>query len=72
MPANCRICAGEPRAPESAYMYTELKESCSSSSPSQDVVLGLYYMTRDRINAKGEGMSFADTEEVQRAYGDGM
>ena len=39
--------------------------------PSQDVVLGLYYMTRDRINAKGEGMSFADTEEVQRAYGSG-
>ena len=28
--------------------------------PSQDVVLGLYYMTRDRINAKGEGMVFAD------------
>ena len=39
--------------------------------PSQDVVLGLYYMTRDRVNAKGEGMSFADTEEVQRAYGSG-
>ena len=40
--------------------------------PSQDVVLGLYYMTRDRVNAKGEGMSFADTEEVQRAYGSGQ
>ncbi len=37
--------------------------------PSQDVVLGLYYMTRERINAKGEGMIFADIEEVQRAYG---
>ena len=36
--------------------------------PSQDVVLGLYYMTRERINAKGEGMAFADTDEVQRAY----
>jgi DNA-directed RNA polymerase subunit beta' len=36
--------------------------------PSQDVVLGLYYMTRERVNAKGEGMSFADTEEVHRAY----
>ena len=36
--------------------------------PSQDVVLGLYYMTRDRINAKGEGMVFADVAEVQRAY----
>lgn len=35
--------------------------------PSQDVVLGLYYMTRDRINARGEGMVFADTGEVHRA-----
>ena len=36
--------------------------------PSQDVVLGLYYMTRDRINAKGEGMVFANVAEVHRAY----
>ncbi|GMQ88851.1 MAG: DNA-directed RNA polymerase subunit beta' [Gammaproteobacteria bacterium] len=36
--------------------------------PSQDVVLGLYYMTRERINAKGEGMMFADIAEVHRAY----
>ncbi|MDP0561339.1 MAG: DNA-directed RNA polymerase subunit beta' [Candidatus Endonucleobacter sp. (ex Gigantidas childressi)] len=36
--------------------------------PSQDVVLGLYYMTRERINAKGEGIAFADTSEVIRAY----
>ena len=36
--------------------------------PSQDVVLGLYYMTRERVNAKGEGMIFADSREVQRAY----
>ena len=36
--------------------------------PSQDVVLGLYYMTRARVNAKGEGMIFADAAEVQRAY----
>ncbi len=35
--------------------------------PSQDVVLGLYYTTRERINAKGEGMIFADIGEVQRA-----
>ncbi|WP_413894362.1 DNA-directed RNA polymerase subunit beta' [Candidatus Skiveiella danica] len=35
--------------------------------PSQDVVLGLYYTTRDRINAKGEGLVFSDTGEVQRA-----
>ncbi len=37
--------------------------------PSQDVVLGLYFMTRSRINAKGEGMHFSDIKEVQRAYG---
>ena len=37
--------------------------------PSQDVVLGIYFMTRDCINAKGEGMVFADVAEVQRAYG---
>ena len=36
--------------------------------PSQDVVLGLYYMTRERINGKGEGMIFADVSEVHRAY----
>ncbi len=36
--------------------------------PSQDVVLGLYYMTRDRVNAKGEGLIFADVDEVARAY----
>ncbi|MBO0613159.1 DNA-directed RNA polymerase subunit beta' [Thiothrix fructosivorans] len=39
--------------------------------PSQDIVLGLYYMTRDAINAKGEGMIFADPQEVQRAYDTG-
>ena len=38
--------------------------------PNQDVVLGLYYLTRDRINGKGEGMIFADTQEVERAYYD--
>jgi len=36
--------------------------------PSQDVVLGLYYMTRERVNARGEGMYFADVQEVHRAY----
>ncbi|MHA7881533.1 MAG: DNA-directed RNA polymerase subunit beta' [Saccharospirillum sp.] len=40
--------------------------------PSQDVVLGLYYMTRERINAKGEGMVFSNIAEVQRAYGAGQ
>ena len=36
--------------------------------PSQDVVLGLYYMTRERQGARGEGMAFADVREVHRAY----
>jgi DNA-directed RNA polymerase subunit beta' len=36
--------------------------------PSQDVVLGLYYMTRERVGAKGEGMAFSDVHEVHRAY----
>lgn len=40
--------------------------------PSQDVVLGLYYTTRERINAKGEGMIFSDVPEVQRALDNGV
>ncbi|GLS24550.1 DNA-directed RNA polymerase subunit beta' [Marinibactrum halimedae] len=36
--------------------------------PSQDVVLGLYWMSRERVNARGEGMVFADPAEVNRAY----
>ncbi|MFX5393156.1 hypothetical protein ABTD32_19335, partial [Acinetobacter baumannii] len=36
--------------------------------PSQDVVLGLYYMTRALENKKGEGMVFANVAEVKRAY----
>lgn len=36
--------------------------------PSQDVVLGLYYMTREAINAKGEGRVFADLQEVDRVF----
>ncbi|MDH5711708.1 MAG: DNA-directed RNA polymerase subunit beta', partial [Gammaproteobacteria bacterium] len=36
--------------------------------PSQDIVLGLYYMTRESINVKGEGMIFSDVDEVHRAY----
>jgi DNA-directed RNA polymerase subunit beta' len=39
--------------------------------PSQDIVLGLYYMTRERINAKGEAMLFADVAEMVRAYENG-
>jgi DNA-directed RNA polymerase subunit beta' len=40
--------------------------------PSQDVVLGLYWMTRERVAAKGEGMFLANLDEVTRAYGSGM
>ncbi|KEY90340.1 DNA-directed RNA polymerase subunit beta' [Candidatus Photodesmus katoptron] len=36
--------------------------------PSQDVVLGLYYMTREKINAKGEGMYLTGPEEAEKAY----
>ena len=36
--------------------------------PTQDVVLGLYYMTRELVGAKGEGMAFSDISEVRRAY----
>ena len=36
--------------------------------PTQDIILGLYYMTRDKINAQGEGMVFVDAKEVLRAY----
>jgi DNA-directed RNA polymerase subunit beta' len=36
--------------------------------PSQDIVLGLYYATREKINGKGEGMYFTDLAEVHRAY----
>src|SRR5712672_757425 len=36
--------------------------------PSQDIVLGLYYASREKINGKGEGMFFADIAEVSRAY----
>ncbi|MCZ2292641.1 MAG: DNA-directed RNA polymerase subunit beta', partial [Burkholderiales bacterium] len=39
--------------------------------PSQDVVLGLYYATRERINGRGEGMVFADLAELQRALDNG-
>ncbi|NDG57003.1 MAG: DNA-directed RNA polymerase subunit beta', partial [Betaproteobacteria bacterium] len=36
--------------------------------PSQDIVLGLYYTTREKINALGEGMAFSNVAEVSRAY----
>ena len=40
--------------------------------PSQDIVLGLYYLSRERLNARGAGMHFADIDEVQRAYEHGV
>jgi len=36
--------------------------------PSQDIVLGLYYATRQRVNARGEGSFFTNISEVSRAY----
>ncbi len=39
--------------------------------PSQDVVLGLYYMTRSKVNGKGEGARFSDVNEARRAYDSG-
>ena len=39
--------------------------------PSQDVVLGLYYMTRTRVNASGEGMMFSSIDEARRAFENG-
>jgi DNA-directed RNA polymerase subunit beta' len=41
-------------------------------NPTQDVVLGLYYMSRERVNGKGEGMVFADVDEVRRALDNGV
>ncbi len=40
--------------------------------PSQDVVLGLYYMTRDRINSKGEGMVLTGPKEAEHVYHAGI
>jgi DNA-directed RNA polymerase subunit beta' len=39
--------------------------------PTQDIVLGLYYLTRERPFAKGEGKAFASPEEVRMAYDNG-
>ena len=40
--------------------------------PSQDVVLGMYYMTRMRVGAKGEGMVLSSAQEAERLYRTGM
>jgi len=36
--------------------------------PSQDVILGIYYMTREKVNVRGEGSVFSNADEVHRAY----
>ncbi|GAA5218788.1 DNA-directed RNA polymerase subunit beta' [Corallincola platygyrae] len=36
--------------------------------PSQDVVLGLYYMTREAVNAKGEGMLLTGSQEAEKVF----
>jgi DNA-directed RNA polymerase subunit beta' len=36
--------------------------------PSQDVILGIYYMTREKVNVRGEGSLFSNADEVHRAY----
>lgn len=40
--------------------------------PSQDVVLGLYYLTRERVNAKGEGRVFSSPQDVKNFYEEGL
>jgi DNA-directed RNA polymerase subunit beta' len=40
--------------------------------PTQDMVLGLYYLTKEKKDAKGEGMIFADPEDVRAAYDSGV
>src|SRR5690349_14207327 len=41
-------------------------------SPTQDIVLGLYYMTKEKLGAKGEGHLFANNQEALIAYADGL
>jgi DNA-directed RNA polymerase subunit beta' len=40
--------------------------------PSQDIILGLYYMTREKINDKGEDSIFMNIKELERAYQTGQ
>ena len=39
--------------------------------PTQDIVLGIYYMTRQRLGVKGEGKMFSSPDEVRIAYDSG-
>ena len=38
------------------------------AAPSQDIVIGCYYLTREKPGQRGEGMTFADMDEVRSAY----
>ncbi|MEM6261753.1 MAG: DNA-directed RNA polymerase subunit beta' [Bacteroidota bacterium] len=40
--------------------------------PSQDMILGAYYLTKERPNVKGEGMTFGSVEEVEIAFNEGQ
>ena len=40
--------------------------------PTQDIILGLYYMTSERMNEKGEGMIFSNPMEVRQAFDSGV
>ena len=40
--------------------------------PTQDMVLGIYYLTKEKKGAKGEGMLFSDMDEVRSAYDSGI
>ena len=40
--------------------------------PSQDIVLGLYYLTMERENEPGEGMAFTDISEIEQALDQGV
>ena len=39
--------------------------------PSQDIILGLYYMSMERENEKGQGMIFSNVQEILLALGNG-
>lgn len=49
-----------------------LKDGKPITTPSQDMVLGMYYLTLDRKDSvKGDGMTFMDTKEMMHAYESG-
>lgn len=46
----------------------KLSDGMPIVSPTQDMVLGIYYMTKARAKAKGEGRFFSNADEVKKAY----